>query len=382
MLLVVSVVQLPVVAASAYFSWWLGVGVASLGAFLSFPIVAQMRHSPWDHKPRSALHKYLVMWPFYSWWTLCLMFTLTAPVLLLAAALSRLTAPQALLLALGIGVVASFRALRPRAHVAKRRLPMSRLSQSFDGFKIVQLTDIHCGPFTPAALVSKWVARANALKPDLIVVTGDLITTGSDYIEEMAAALGKLQAPSGVLACLGNHDYFGTGGAVGPALQRHGINVLSNRGITLRRADGELHVAGVDDNWSGRDDMPRALKERPPGAATVLLAHDPNLFHKAVAAKVDLTLSGHTHGGQLAVPWMVRRFNLARMVTPFTSGLYRDRESWLYVSHGLGTSGPPIRLGARPELSLLTLVTSGSASQHAVTTRAEERVSTDLQAHA
>ncbi|MDX2019504.1 MAG: metallophosphoesterase [Deltaproteobacteria bacterium] len=380
--LLVCIVQGPLVASSAYFSWWLALGVAVFGAFVSLPVIGQLLRSPWDHKPRSALHKYLVMWPFYSWWTLSLMFALTAPPLLLLGGLTPLTTAQALLIALGLGFVGAFRALRPRAHVAKRRLPLSRLAAPFDGFKIVQLSDIHCGPFTPARLVGKWVARANALKPDLIVVTGDLITTGSDYIEEMAAALGKLQAPCGVLACLGNHDYFGTGGAVGPALQRHGINVLNNRGITLQRQGESLYVAGVDDNWSGRDDLPRALRERPALAATVLLAHDPNLFHKAIAAQVDLTLSGHTHGGQFAVPWMVRRFNLARMVTPFTSGLYRHRQSLLYVNHGLGTSGPPIRLGARPELALLTLVRdeSGKGESFVPLTTAQ-RASVDVEVH-
>ena len=366
-LLVISIVQVPLVAASAYVSWWLTLGVAVFAACVSLPIVGQMLRSPWDHKPRSALHKYVVMWPFYSWWTLCLMFALALPALLLLAALTPVTTMHALMGALGLGVVAAFRALRPRPHMAKKRLLLPRLSQAFDGFKIVHLSDIHCGPFTPAGLVSQWVARANALSPDLIVVTGDLITTGSEYIDEMAAALGKLEAPCGVFACLGNHDYFGTGGAVGPALEREGLTVLNNRGVHLRRPGGGLYLAGVDDNWSGRDDLARALRERPSGVPTVLLAHDPNLFQQAIAAQVDLTLSGHTHGGQLAVPWMVRRFNLARVVTPFTSGLYSHRDSLLYVNHGLGTSGPPIRLGARPELALLILAAGDATGKGAAT---------------
>lgn len=355
--LLVLIVQVPLVVAAAHFSGWLALGVTAFGAALSLPIIAQTLRSPWDHRPRSTLHKYLVMWPFYAWWTLGLMFCLTAVPLLIVAAMSPLAASQAWLIALAISLVAAFRALRPRARVVKQRVALPGLSQAWDGLKIVQLSDIHVGPFTPASLVRKWVARANALQPDLMVITGDLITTGPNYIEAMAAALGQLHAPCGVFACLGNHDYYGTGGAVGPALQRHGITVLSNRGITLKRPGGLLYVAGVDDSRSGREDLARALRERPAGVPTVLLAHDPNLFHKARAAQVELTLSGHTHGGQLAVPWMVRRFNLARVETRFTSGLYRDKQSLLYVSHGLGTSGPPIRLGARPELTLLTLAT-------------------------
>ncbi len=367
--LLISIVQVPLVVAAVHFSGGLALAVAVFSIALSLPIVGQTLRSPWDHRPRSALHKYLVMWPFYSWWTLGLMFCLLAPPLLIVGVLSPLSTSQALLIALALSLVGSFRALRPRARVVKKHLPLPGLPKAFDGLKIVQLSDVHVGPFTPATLVRKWVARANALEPDLIVVTGDLITTGSEYIEAMAATLGQLKAPCGVFACLGNHDYYGTGGAVGPALKRHGISVLSNGGVTLKRPGGSLYLAGVDDSRSGREDLARALRDRPAGVPTVLLAHDPNLFHKARAAKVELTLSGHTHGGQLAVPWMVRKFNLARFETKFTSGLYRHHQSLLYVSHGLGTSGPPIRLGARPEFALLTLAMATQKHQGAGATK-------------
>ena len=354
-LFLVAVVQAPLVAAAAFWGVWPALA-AGIGVLVSLPVTRQLLRSPWDHRPRSTAHKFLVMWPFYAWWTLCLIFLFTAFPLLAVAAVSPLTAADALMGAFACALVGAFRALRARPRVVKKRLVLPHLSRAFDGTTIVQLSDIHCGPFTSAKLVRAWVKKANSLRPDLIVVTGDLITTGTQYIDEMAAALGELKAPLGVFACLGNHDHFGTDGQVGPALQRHGIHVLDNRGVTLRRPGGNLYIAGVDDNWSGRDDLKRAMQSRPANAATVLLAHDPNLFGQAVAANVDLTLSGHTHGGQFAVPWMVRKFNLARWMTPFSSGLYHQEESLLYVSHGLGTSGPPIRLGARAELAHITLV--------------------------
>lgn len=350
----VCLVQVPALAALLYFGATPLIVLPALAVTL-LPL-RQFIASPWDHRPRSAAHKYLVMWPFYTWWTFCFLFTLVALPAAFLAALTPLTLLHVVGAAAVVAAAGSYRALRPSPRIIEKQVALERLPSAFEGLRVVHLTDIHCGPFTPPRVVRQWVDKANALQPDVIVVTGDLITTGPDYIEVMAAELGRLEAPLGVYACLGNHDYFGTGGRVGPALRGHGIEVLDNRGLLLRRPGGHLYVAGVDDNWSGRDDLKRALRERPQGAPTVLLAHDPGLFPKAAAARVDLMLSGHTHGGQFAVPWMVRRFNLARLMTPFSSGLYQTDESVLYVNHGLGTSGPPIRLGARPELAVLTLM--------------------------
>jgi hypothetical protein len=130
--------------------------------------------------------------------------------------------------------------------------------------------------------------------------------------------------------------------------------VLRNRGVVVERDGAQLYVAGVDDTWTKRNDVGRALADRPAGAPTVLLAHDPNLFPEAIERDVELTLSGHTHGGQLAFPG-VRRLSLARFITEFTAGLYRRGRSWLYVNRGAGTTGPPVRLGAPAELAVLTL---------------------------
>jgi hypothetical protein len=203
--------------------------------------------------------------------------------------------------------------------------------------------------------VRRWVARANALGADLIAVTGDLITSGEDYVGAVAAELGALRAPDGVLGCMGNHDYFADGDQLAEALERHGMNVLRNRGVIVARGAARLYVAGVDDTWTRRQDVPAALRARPANAPVVLLAHDPSLFVEAAAHGVDLTLSGHTHGGQVAVPGATRRLNLARIITPYTAGFFHQGRSTLHVSRGLGTTGPPVRLGARPEIALLEL---------------------------
>ena len=126
-----------------------------------------------------------------------------------------------------------------------------------------------------------------------------------------------------------------------------GLRVLRNRGMNVHSVP--LHVAGVDDTWSGRADVARALAGRRDGIPTLLLAHDPNLFAVAASHRVEPTLSGHTHGGQLAVPGYGRKWTLARLITEYTAGLFRVGESQLYVSRGAGTTGPPVRLGAPAE---------------------------------
>jgi uncharacterized protein len=175
-------------------------------------------------------------------------------------------------------------------------------------------------------------------------------------VPAVAACLGSLRAPDGVFGCMGNHDYFTDGEAFARELERRGLPQLRNRGVTITRQGAQLYLCGVDDTWTGRHDLARALRSRPAGAPVVLLAHDPALFAQAATHDVALTLSGHTHGGQFAIPIAPRRWNLARMMTPFTVGLYKIGSSLLYVNRGLGTTGPPVRLGARPEIALLTLV--------------------------
>ena len=154
---------------------------------------------------------------------------------------------------------------------------------------------------------------------------------------------------------MGNHDYFTEGELVAAALDRAGLTVLRNRGVTLRRDEGALYVAGADDTWTHRHDVAAALTARPANAPVVLLAHDPALFPEAVSHGVDLTLSGHTHGGQIGLPGFSHRLNLARVMTRFTTGIYRSGKSTLYVNRGLGTTGPPVRLAVAPEIALLTL---------------------------
>jgi hypothetical protein len=162
---------------------------------------------------------------------------------------------------------------------------------------------------------------------------------------------------------MGNHDYFTEGESMATALSDNGLAVLRNRGVAIERGGERLYLAGVDDTWTGRDDLDETLAGRPAGVPTVLLAHDPALFPDAAARGVELTLSGHTHGGQIGVPFFARRWNLARVMTRFASGFYREGGSTLYVNHGLGTTGLPIRWLVAPEIAVLTLRRAGEAAR-------------------
>jgi predicted MPP superfamily phosphohydrolase len=298
---------------------------------------------------------YGVMWPFFVYWTSAFLFAFVAPFVLTGAKL--LGAPTEAALRVGIAAagVLTLVAFVHRLRIHRRDVVIPSLPEAFDGYRIVQLTDLHCGPFASGRRVASWVARANRLNADLIAVTGDLIASGTAFVSTVAVELGGLRAPDGVYAAMGNHDYFTDGEGMADALTGAGLDVLRNRGVQVEREGARIFVAGVDDTWTGRHDMDKALEARPAGMPTVLLAHDPALFPEAAARGVELTLSGHTHGGQLGVPFFQRRWNLARLITGFTSGFYTQGASTLFVSHGLGTTGVPIRLLVPPEIAVLTL---------------------------
>jgi predicted MPP superfamily phosphohydrolase len=329
--------------------------VLAAAGLVTLPFVYSTLTNPFQHQVTSRRRLLLTQWPFYLWWTVCLTHFLFAPLAIIVAAVSPLSLSQALAGAGALSVIAGLAALRRTPRIVTQRIAIADLPPELEGYRIAQLSDLHCGPFTPRERVRRWVARANELGADLIAVTGDLITSGEEYVEAVAAELGALRAPDGVLGCMGNHDYFTDGDQLAAALERHGMKVLRNRGVTVARGAARLYVAGVDDTWTRRQDMPAALRARPAGAPVVMLAHDPSLFVEATTHGVDLTLSGHTHGGQVAVPGATRHLNLARIITPYTAGFFHEGRSTLHVSRGLGTTGPPVRLGARPEIALLEL---------------------------
>jgi predicted MPP superfamily phosphohydrolase len=229
------------------------------------------------------------------------------------------------------------------------------LDERFDGYTIAQLSDLHIGAFHPLWWGKRWARAANATDADLVVVTGDMVTSGVAFHEDIAELLGELRGKDGVYAIMGNHDYFGEGEPLVSLLGERGVHVLRNQNVVLERDGAKLCLAGIDDTWTRRANLDLALDKRPEGVPTVLLAHDPDRFPDAAHRNVDVVLSGHTHGGQIAVPFLGRFVNASRLAHRFHIGLYEMGTSTLYVQGGLGTTGPPVRLGVAPSIALIRL---------------------------
>jgi predicted MPP superfamily phosphohydrolase len=245
--------------------------------------------------------------------------------------------------------------------VVQREVTVSGLDPRFDGLRIAHLSDLHVGTLTPRSWGHAWSRAANLREPDLAVVTGDMVTSGTEFHEDVADVIGALRAKDGVFVSMGNHDYFGGGEPLITFLRARGVAVLRNEGVAIERDGATLWLAAIDDTWTRRDDLARALEKRPAGACALLLAHDPEKFDAAASAGVALVLSGHTHGGQIAVPFLSRWLGLANLAHRYRVGFYRRGESTLYVHPGLGTTGPPLRLGIAPEVTVLVLRAAATA---------------------
>lgn len=252
----------------------------------------------------------------------------------------------------GYGLLKGRRDLRVREEVF--HLPM--LPRALEGYTIVQLTDIHYGIYTGEEDMRPIIERTLALRPDMIVLTGDLIDRHPRHIPDALRSIRALRARDGVFSILGNHDYYTGFEAVLAALNRTHIRSLVNEHTVIRPGDqGGFTLAGVDDFWAyrmapGRDcDVRLSLEGSSPDRAKVLLAHNPKVFHRA-KTQADLQLSGHTHGGQ------VNPGSMMKLALDYVSGVYRDGDSTLFVSNGLGFTGPPVRLSAPPEIAKIVLV--------------------------
>jgi uncharacterized protein len=240
-----------------------------------------------------------------------------------------------------------------RVTVSIRGLPAE-----FEGYTIVQLSDLHMSPAEiTIQRVRKAVDSTNQLHPDLILLTGDFVTADQKAkAETVAQELGRLQALDGVYAVLGNHDWWQGKSLVVNALTQAQIPNLDNKHILLQRGDSRLYLAGVDDTWEGHENLPLALEGIPPGEVILLMAHEPDLADQvALDGRVSLQLSGHTHGGQVRIP------GLPALATPrlgrkYTDGLYALGDMQLYVTRGVGVIFPPVRLFCRPEITFITLV--------------------------
>jgi predicted MPP superfamily phosphohydrolase len=230
------------------------------------------------------------------------------------------------------------------------------LHPDLNGIRISQLTDIHYGPFFGKRELEWAVALANETKPHIALVTGDLITREGDDLRGCLNILKSVRGEAGVWACHGNHEqYAGVEDEATLLGERQGFHFLRGASEILRFGKAKLNLAGIDYHSLGMEPLIGAEEWLVNDALNVLLSHTPASFDRAAELGFDLTISGHTHGGQVTLPLGKESLTFARAFTPYIRGLYEREGKQLYVSSGLGTVGVPVRIGADPEVTLIRL---------------------------
>jgi len=238
---------------------------------------------------------------------------------------------------------------------------LERLPAAFDGLTVAQLADFHCDSRLSEYVISAAVQRTNELMPDLVVLTGDYVsspTVGSwaraaSFSEPCGRLLSGLHAPLGVVAVLGNHDYIGAT-VVRRSLENRGIKVLVNARVVFQRRGAQLWVCGLDDIMNGHPDLPNTLTGIPREAATIVVVHEPDYADVVSSFPVDLQISAHSHGGQVNFP-LLGPLYLPRLARKYPSGLRVLGPLTLYTNRGIGTVKLPIRFNCPPEITLLKL---------------------------
>jgi predicted MPP superfamily phosphohydrolase len=260
-------------------------------------------------------------------------------------------------LAFNLGEAARAALTEPfRLTVEHHQIRLRRLPRELDGFRIVQLSDLHHSPFTSREQIERAIATANSLQPDIVALTGDYVSKERAYAAPCAELLGELRPRHGVFAVLGNHDHWTDAALITDLFRAEGITVLINQGMRFEKNGAAFWLAGVDDTMVGLEDLPLALAGASEQEFKLLLAHNPIILRKAARAGVDLVLSGHTHGGQVSL--RSERSASGRPRRRLLKGLARRGETQIYVTRGLGTVVLPVRFGCPPEVSLLELRTA------------------------
>ena len=240
--------------------------------------------------------------------------------------------------------------------VMERTLVLPNLHPAFDGYRLVQLTDIHMGTGITGEQLLEVMQTINALNPDAVMLTGDYCTRQIlPYRNDLIRALSALEAIDGVFAVPGNHDYWVDITAIRDIWQESGVVDLSNRHHTLMRDDARFHFAGVDSYTLHLADVEQVVANLPENGAAILLAHEPDYADiSSQTGRFDLQLSGHSHGGQVNFP-VIGAPLLPRYGRKYYSGLYRVGTMWQYTNRGIGTIKPRVRLNCRPEITHLRL---------------------------
>ena len=241
--------------------------------------------------------------------------------------------------------------------VSRVEIRINNLPKEFDGLTIAQLTDIHHGFYTGLDYINRCVEIVNGLQPDLIALTGDFTYGGNKFVEPCAEVLSGLRARTGVYAVLGNHDYYVGASLVTGALKKAGCAVMIDALDRLELRGQKLWLAGVDDLYYGLTDIKRLLRDIPTEAPRIVLSHNPDFIEEFAAKnqRVDLMISGHTHGGQIRLPLAGAPHISSPYGQRYAVGLNRKNAMQVYTSRGLGTILLPTRVDCPPEIAMFTL---------------------------
>jgi predicted MPP superfamily phosphohydrolase len=272
---------------------------------------------------------------------------------------------RAIRLAGNLAMAAPFAALGYGAFIERTKFRLREvdvfvpgLAAGLDGLRILQVSDIHMGPFLSELDLAKVIDMGMESKPDLAVITGDLISTQGDPLDACIRQLTRIKADAGVFGCMGNHEHYARAeDYTERAAARVGIRFLRGHAQQLQIGGATLNLAGVDHQWSTRGKKYLAGAERMvvPGTLNLLLSHNPAVFPVAARQGYNLMLSGHTHGGQINVEFYDQSITPARFFTPYVYGLYQSQGATAYVTRGIGTIGIPARIGAQPEVTVIRL---------------------------
>lgn len=246
--------------------------------------------------------------------------------------------------------------------IRRFELIIPRLSTVFDGFTIVQLSDIHTGSLFGTSFIEEVIQTIHQLSPDMIAITGDFVNFDPSEYAPYVPLFSQLQAKHGVYGSLGNHDHYMTNDKhmqLQALIRASNIDLLVNEARTITVNGANLNIAGTDNTGFNQrfGDLRKTFRDVQHEAPTILMAHDPTYWDMQISSSqlADLTLSGHTHGGQIGIELLGASFSPAQFVYQHWAGLYEGNGNYLYVNRGIGTVGPPIRIGMRPEITLITL---------------------------
>ena len=239
--------------------------------------------------------------------------------------------------------------------VVKLNMTLPNLDPEFENYRLVQLTDIHADEWMTKDRLKKLVNRVNQLKPDLVAITGDLVTNNPEVYGENLLELKNLETRDGVYSVLGNHDHWSNPLIVRLRLAEANIRDLKNEVVTVTRNGKRIAIAGVDDVWVGEDDLSAVMRSLPSDSANIVLVHEPDFADKsAQTQRFDLELSGHAHGGQVKIPF-IGAPQLPPYGRKYPFGLYQVQEMKQYTARGLGMVRPRVRFNARPEITVFQL---------------------------